>query len=219
MAVRGVVSGGAKQCTAMSKIKLRQGFTGDDARCSNPAVTGYEVCRMHGAGCPTTRGTRGGRPATIGMYSQVLDETDLEVYKETIGDLSLVHEAALLKTRLNAYLRRLVEQSCNAAAGDSTDDGPRRGRGRPSNGELNPELVIVRIVESIVKTCQVAYDQISEKKIKITFDSEDRSTADVLTLVRETLEEELQEIKEHLCPECKQVVSDFLVGRTSTQQV
>jgi hypothetical protein len=52
----------ARRCTARAKHKLRAGLTEEEARCDNPAVTGWTVCRMHGA--------RGGRPLTRGKYSR-----------------------------------------------------------------------------------------------------------------------------------------------------
>lgn len=69
----------ARQCTATSKRTLN--------RCRAPAVTGWKVCRFHGA--------RGGRPAIHGLYSKrsIAERRDiqelLKASRETV--LSALH--------------------------------------------------------------------------------------------------------------------------------
>ena len=82
----------AKQCTATAKS------TGE--QCQNPAVTGWDVCRMHGAGTPKN-GTSGGSPPKHGRYSAKRRESlqeKIQAYRE---------ELALLRALLQEWLSEL----------------------------------------------------------------------------------------------------------------
>jgi hypothetical protein len=89
----------AVQCTAKSK--------GSGERCKNPAVTGFTVCRIHGAG---SKGKPGGRPIVHGRYSKHLPERLAGRYTEALSDqklLELRDEIALIGTRLAELLERV----------------------------------------------------------------------------------------------------------------
>ncbi len=71
----------AKQCKAKSK---RSG-----KRCQNPAVTGFDVCRIHGAnpgsnpGCPPEKAKGNKNAMRYGAYvNKVLDDEELVVFRE-----------------------------------------------------------------------------------------------------------------------------------------
>lgn len=71
----------SKQCKAKSK---RSG-----QRCKSPAVTGFEVCRMHGAnkgsnpGCPPEKAKGNTNAMTYGAYvNKVLDDAERIVFEE-----------------------------------------------------------------------------------------------------------------------------------------
>jgi len=89
------------QCTATVRR------TGE--RCRRRAVTGYNVCQVHGAGSPK-KGRPGGRPIVHGRYSKKLPERLRERYEESLSDselLSLRHELALCDSRLEDLLGRV----------------------------------------------------------------------------------------------------------------
>jgi hypothetical protein len=91
----------AKQCTATAKS------TGE--RCQNPAVTGWDVCRMHGAGTPS-RGTTGGAPPTHGRYSAKRRESlqeKIQEYRAEDDPGELWEELALLRALLQEWLSDL----------------------------------------------------------------------------------------------------------------
>ena len=84
------------QCTAQSK---RSG-----KRCKGQAVTGYGVCRMHGAGSPG-KGRPGGRPCIHGAYSKAVREGEVTTFEElrALG-VGLEHEVALARLQLSRGL-------------------------------------------------------------------------------------------------------------------
>lgn len=83
------------QCTAKSKRSGKQ--------CKNNAVTGYAVCRMHGARGGAPKGSRNARKH--GLYSDALEPEEREVYETAKGDDTLDDEIALLKTKIHRMLR------------------------------------------------------------------------------------------------------------------
>jgi len=90
----------AQQCTATAKS------TGE--RCQNPAVSGWDVCRLHGAGSPK-EGTTGGAPPTHGRYSAKRRESlqeKIEEYREE-NPAELWEELALLRALLQEWLSDL----------------------------------------------------------------------------------------------------------------
>jgi hypothetical protein len=90
----------AKQCTATAKS------TGE--RCKNPAVTGWDVCRMHGAGTPKEDAT-GGAPPKHGRYAAKRRESLQEKIEEYRGEnpAELWEELALLRALLQEWLSDL----------------------------------------------------------------------------------------------------------------
>ena len=98
---------GARQCTAHVKAKGKNG-----RRCSNPAVSGYTVCRLHGAN-PTNHG---GRPIQTGKYSRLLraQPSLLERFEEYRNDpelTNLASEIALLRTALESHVATQLTNS------------------------------------------------------------------------------------------------------------
>ena len=90
----------AKRCTATAKS------TGQ--RCRQPAVQGYNVCRLHGAG-NIHKGKRGGRPAKHGRYSVKHRQAVAEKYQRFLEDQrpgDLFDELAILRALLADYLER-----------------------------------------------------------------------------------------------------------------
>lgn len=90
----------AEQCTATAR---RTG-----KRCQNPAVTGYSVCRMHGAGSPS-KGTVSGRPVTTGRYSLAHRRKLADKQGKFLNDAKpwdLSDELALMRALLQEYLER-----------------------------------------------------------------------------------------------------------------
>ena len=91
----------AKQCTATAKS------TGE--RCQNPAVKGWDVCRMHGAGSPK-EGTTGGAPPKHGRYSVKARsglEEKIRQYREDENPAGQWDELALLRALLQEWLNDL----------------------------------------------------------------------------------------------------------------
>lgn len=90
----------AKQCTATAKRTGR--------RCRNPAVTGYDVCRLHGAGTPKA-GRRGGRPVEHGRYSRMTHERLGALIDELAGDpdpLDIYPELAAARAIFTDFVNR-----------------------------------------------------------------------------------------------------------------
>lgn len=93
------------QCTALSKAKLRQGLPKSECRCQRRAVTGYNVCQVHGAGSPF-KGRKGGGPMKTGLYSKHKEDfTDLgqliDAYKTDSDLCDLNQDVALLRSLLD----------------------------------------------------------------------------------------------------------------------
>lgn len=91
----------AKQCTATAKS------TGE--RCQNPAVRGWDVCRMHGAGSPKNE-TTGGASVKHGRYSTKRRESlqeKIQTYREDENPAGLWEELALLRALLQEWLSDL----------------------------------------------------------------------------------------------------------------
>jgi len=88
----------AQRCTATAKS------TGE--RCQNPAVKGWDVCRMHGAGTPKEDAT-GGAPPTHGRYAAKRRESlqeKIEEYREEDDPAEMWEELALLRAVLQEWL-------------------------------------------------------------------------------------------------------------------
>jgi hypothetical protein len=91
----------AKRCTATAKSS--------GERCKNPAVKGWDVCRMHGAGSPKDE-TTGGAPPTHGRYSAKRRESlqeKIQEYREEDDPTQLWEELALLRAVLQEWLSNL----------------------------------------------------------------------------------------------------------------
>lgn len=96
------------QCTALSKAKIRQGLPRSECRCQRRAVTGYNVCQVHGAGSPF-KGRKGGGPMKTGKHSRKTDQfTDLsemiEAYRNDEELDNLDQDIATLRALLNVKL-------------------------------------------------------------------------------------------------------------------
>jgi hypothetical protein len=76
----------------------------DGTPCKAPAVTGFPVCRMHGAGSPH-QGRPGGRPILHGAYSKAVRREDVPTLKQlrALG-LSLEEEVAVARLQLSRAL-------------------------------------------------------------------------------------------------------------------
>jgi hypothetical protein len=93
----------AKRCTATAKSS--------GERCKNPAVTGWDVCRMHGAGSPKNE-TSGGAPPMHGRYSAKRRESlqeKIQEYREEDDPAELWEELALLRAVLQEWLGEVEE--------------------------------------------------------------------------------------------------------------
>jgi len=89
------------QCTATAKS------TGE--RCRRRAVTGYNVCQVHGAGSPK-KGRPGGRPPIHGRYSTRMPKDLVQVFEEMKKDpdlLALKDDLALIQLRLEELTSQL----------------------------------------------------------------------------------------------------------------
>lgn len=88
----------AKRCTATAKS------TGK--RCRNPAVKGWDVCRVHGAGTPKDDAT-GGAPPKHGRYAAKRSESlqkKIRQYRKEDNPAELWEELALLRAVLQEWL-------------------------------------------------------------------------------------------------------------------
>jgi hypothetical protein len=88
----------ASRCTATAKS------TGE--RCQNPAVQGWDVCRMHGAGSPKN-GTTGGAPPKHGRYAATRSESlqeKIEEYRSDPDPTEMWEELAVLRGVLQEWL-------------------------------------------------------------------------------------------------------------------
>ncbi len=76
----------------------------DGTLCKAPAVAGYPVCRMHGAGSPH-EGRPGGRPIVHGAYSKVVKREDIPTLKRlrALG-VGLEEEVAVARLQLSRAL-------------------------------------------------------------------------------------------------------------------
>lgn len=98
------------QCTAHTR-------TG--AQCKSNAVTGYSVCRMHGAGSPKA-GRPGGRPIVTGRYSIKRHEL-AENYQAFLDDpapANLMAELATQRALLQMYMSRFDDSAVRMTADD-----------------------------------------------------------------------------------------------------
>jgi hypothetical protein len=111
----------AARCTARMKKNGR--------RCTLPAVTGYKVCRMHGAN-PKNHG--GGKPGNLngmthGAYvKRLLDDQDKELFDQTLDairlDFDLNNSTDQIQATMAAFYftrwYRVVEGKANTAIGE-----------------------------------------------------------------------------------------------------
>jgi hypothetical protein len=76
----------------------------DGTLCKAPAVAGYPVCRMHGAGSPH-EGRPGGRPIVHGAYSKVVKREDIPTLEKlrALG-VGLEEEVAVARLQLSRAL-------------------------------------------------------------------------------------------------------------------
>jgi len=119
------------QCTAQSK---RSG-----ERCKGQAVTGYGVCRMHGAGSPG-KGRPGGRPPIHGAYSKAVREGEVTTFEElrALG-VGLEQEVALARLQLSRALAWA---------------NPEGGLLTPCDGKSCPGDVIDRRLDLVAKVAE-----------------------------------------------------------------
>ena len=82
--------------------------------CGNPAVTGFPVCRLHGAGNPKKTGRPGGRPPIHGRYSHryqfTMSDERAKAFDAALQDpqlLSLVPRLAVIDQRFVELLKKL----------------------------------------------------------------------------------------------------------------
>jgi len=96
------------QCTAHNR---------DGRQCKSNAVTGYPVCRMHGAGSPHA-GRPGGRPIVHGAYSKAVREQEIPTLEElrALG-VGLESEVALARLQLHRALEWANEEGRQACDG------------------------------------------------------------------------------------------------------
>ena len=96
------------QCTAHNR---------DGNPCKGKAVTGYPVCRMHGAGSPG-KGRPGGRPCVHGAYSKAVREGEVKTFEElrALG-VSLTEELALARLQLSRALAWANDEGREACDG------------------------------------------------------------------------------------------------------
>jgi len=89
----------------------------DRTQCKSNAVTGYPVCRMHGAGSPH-QGRPGGRPIVHGAYSKAVREGEVKTFEElrALG-VSLTEELALARLQLSRALEWANEEGREACDG------------------------------------------------------------------------------------------------------
>jgi hypothetical protein len=211
---RAIDAGVAKQCSATCKA------TGE--RCRRAARIGYDVCSVHGAGTKvreTNLEKRSpGRPIVHGLYSRALRQEHLDTFLENLGDLSLVRESALVKTLLNNFIESMfAEVQC---AGDGaeiqidddveiiqTDQSDRKKK------QLEQMTMLIKLIETVVKTTTAAHEQIKGKKIVVSLDTDSQSIADE---ARKLVRDELQFVVSLLCPECRERVSQALMDRQMT---
>ncbi len=110
-----------RRCTARMKS--------NGERCTHPAVTGYSVCRMHGAN-PTNHG--GGQPKNLngmthGAYvKRLLDDQDKELFEQTLEairrDFDLNDSTDQIQAAMAAFYftrwYRAIEGKADAAIGN-----------------------------------------------------------------------------------------------------
>ena len=142
----------ARRCKATSK---RSG-----ERCKNPAVTGYDVCRIHGGKTP--RGIASPNYKT-GLYSRYLPSginDKVQAFIEA-DPLELVSEMALLRALLAEYVGRFADMSPSARdieiLADLTERvgkfGERIGKMRNDTALTGAELTYLaaRVADIVVK--------------------------------------------------------------------
>jgi hypothetical protein len=93
----------ATQCTATAKS------TGE--RCQNPAVTGWDVCRMHGAGTPK-KDAPGGAPVKHGRYAAKRSEglqRKIQEYRNDPNPAEMWEELAVLRACLQEWFAKIED--------------------------------------------------------------------------------------------------------------
>jgi hypothetical protein len=213
---KAIAEGRATQCSAICKAS--------GERCKRVAVDGYEVCQVHGAGSPVRveKGLRKapGRPIEHGIYSHHLNDDEVDVYEESFGDLTLIHEAALAKVKLASYLKRMadmmIEQSkeCEVDVEDGQIDIVGITKKQKKDSQKDPDLLFMKMLDSTVKTVTAAYDQLREKKIVVNIKGSDE---EVLKKVQDMAAKELDFIAGLLCSDCKAKLLEALKARQVTR--
>lgn len=83
---------------------MRNGVPEELCRCERRAVTGFRVCQVHGAGSPKSRGTKGGRPVSHGVYSQKIKHDVNELFNDFMDDAenltNIDHDIGLMRAMM-----------------------------------------------------------------------------------------------------------------------
>ncbi len=228
--VKAIQEGKILQCKATCKS------TGK--RCNRPARTGYEVCSSHGAGTrkrvALAQKKNPGRP--ISPYEAALTEDEQAVFEQNIGDLTLVNEVALIKTKLTSFIidlsriQEILEETEDEGGWSTVPEDPEeraifwanqyeRVSNRLSAIERKVKiqddlLLLTKTLEAVTKTTVAAWEQLQGKKIVVTM--EQVNDIAMMDDVRNLVRQELDFIKEMLCPACQQRVLSAMTERQQT---
>jgi hypothetical protein len=210
-----IAEGRAKQCTATCKATGTQ--------CQRVAVTGFDVCSVHGAGS-IKRVEQGikkspGRPIEHGLYSHKMPEEFQEVYEEAFGDLTLIKEAALSKVMLHRFMQKMLEDigdhTCEVEDGEDGQFSLESVASQPAKkrNAKEDEYYYMRLLDAVVKTVTAAYDQLREKKIVVNLKGTDE---EVMERVKTIVGNEMAFLNELICPDCKKKILAAMKDRQTT---
>jgi len=206
---KAIAAGRARQCEAKCKSTGKQ--------CNRVARNGYNVCQVHGAGSAIreAEGTRKspGRPVIHGLYSTVLKPDEMDLYNESFGDLTLVHEAALIKVKLAKYLQTMGKDMEDAVCEDDGQVDIESVGKNNKQPQQNKELIFIQMLNATIRTVSAAYDQMRDKKIVVQLQGNED---DIMERVKAAVTKELSFINGQLCPECRRRIIEAVNERTQT---
>ena len=202
---RAIEAGEIKKCSAMKK---------DGTPCNHPARAGYDVCHVHGAGTRKREieGVRRppGRPSSA-IYVNNLSDSEKETFASVFGDLSLVNEVGMLKSKLSTFLSMVNFEECEDT---EDDDKETKGRKRREREKILDRLyAMTKMIDTLTKLTTAAHEQLMGKKITVTINREE---TDVMDRAREIAITEVSRITGLLCNDCKRRIIEDLAEKQST---
>lgn len=163
----------------------------DGSPCGNPAVTGYRVCRFHGAGSPK-KGKPGGRPPTHGLASRRLAVTLADRTAALRADPALADGLTDI-----ARVRALVERAEELLSGEEASYLKTLGKNPVNDSVMRGRLLtwyecLVKLSAETVATIDRYYAALEKRAGGVALDAVRAGMVAIVKVLDESLTDEAQ---------------------------